>query len=205
MALFCGCYKAAQAFLRKRAALHKLRIPRHPATQSTFIRPGIPRTSGHLFHDHSDRQSERSDAGLALLVRGARRRQFLRPFAQRFALEIDPIGVVHQAVEDGVGQGRIADQFVPVVHLLLRIRPNVWLRGRGTRSRVSEANGLNRLLCAYYTVPASSDAGYAVMLSEMPHSEQASSSAGENSMQATNCSESPAVKPTAKMAERFRF
>ena len=44
-----------------------LRIPRHPATQSTLIRPGIPRTSGHLFHGHSDRQSERSDAGMALL------------------------------------------------------------------------------------------------------------------------------------------
>jgi hypothetical protein len=41
----------------------EVRIPRHPATQSTLIRPGIPRTSGHLFHDHSDRQSERSDAG----------------------------------------------------------------------------------------------------------------------------------------------
>ena len=93
-----------------------VRIPRHPATQSTLIRPGIPRTSGHLFHDHSDRQSERSDAGMALLFRGARRRQFIRPFTHRFALEVDPVSVVHQAVEDGVGQGRIADQFVPVVH-----------------------------------------------------------------------------------------
>ena len=48
-------------------ACYQLRIPRHPATQSTLIRPGIPRTSGHLFHGHSDRQSERSDAGMALL------------------------------------------------------------------------------------------------------------------------------------------
>ena len=32
------------------------------------IRTLSPRTSGHLFHDHSDRQSERSDAGVALLV-----------------------------------------------------------------------------------------------------------------------------------------
>ena len=86
-----------------------LRIPRHPATQSTLIRPGIPRTSGHLFHGHPAGQSERSDARVALLVRGARRRQFLRPFAHRLALEVDPVGVVHQAVEDGIGQGRIAD------------------------------------------------------------------------------------------------
>jgi len=93
-----------------------MRIPRHPATQSTLIRPGFPRASGHPFHGHSAGQSERSDAGLALLVRGARRGQFLRPPAHRFALEIDPVGVVHQAVKDGIGQGRIADQFVPVVH-----------------------------------------------------------------------------------------
>ena len=45
-----------------------VRIPRHPATQSTLIRPGIPRTSGHLFHGHPAGQSERSDAGMALLV-----------------------------------------------------------------------------------------------------------------------------------------
>ncbi|AEJ03418.1 hypothetical protein PSTAB_0137 [Stutzerimonas stutzeri] len=45
-----------------------LRIPHHPATQSTLIWPGIPRPSGHLFHGHPAGQSERSDAGVALLV-----------------------------------------------------------------------------------------------------------------------------------------
>ncbi|WP_256207034.1 FAD-dependent oxidoreductase, partial [Pseudomonas sp. ABFPK] len=40
-----------------------LRIPRHPATQSALIWPGIPRPSGHLFHGHPAGQSERSDAG----------------------------------------------------------------------------------------------------------------------------------------------
>lgn len=45
-----------------------MRIPRHPATQSTLIWPGIPRPSGHLFHGHPAGQSERSDAGVALLV-----------------------------------------------------------------------------------------------------------------------------------------
>lgn len=46
----------------------KVRIPRHPATQSALIWPGIPRPSGHLFHGHPAGQSERSDAGVALLV-----------------------------------------------------------------------------------------------------------------------------------------
>lgn len=46
----------------------ELRIPRHPATQSALIWPGIPRPSGHLFHGHPAGQSERSDAGVALLV-----------------------------------------------------------------------------------------------------------------------------------------
>lgn len=59
----------------------EMRIPRHPATQSTLIWPGIPRPSGHLFHGHPAGQSERSDAGVALLVRVGWRRQFLRPFA----------------------------------------------------------------------------------------------------------------------------
>ena len=45
-----------------------VRIPRHPATQSALIWPGIPRPSGHLFHGHPAGQSERSDAGGALLV-----------------------------------------------------------------------------------------------------------------------------------------
>ncbi|MCO3747955.1 hypothetical protein FA132_35390 [Pseudomonas aeruginosa] len=58
-----------------------LRIPRHPATQSALIWPGIPGPSGHLFHGHPAGQSERSDAGVALLVRVGWRRQFLRPFA----------------------------------------------------------------------------------------------------------------------------
>ncbi len=58
-----------------------VRIPRHPATQSALIWPGIPGPSGHLFHGHPAGQSERSDAGVALLVRVGWRRQFLRPFA----------------------------------------------------------------------------------------------------------------------------
>ncbi|TFW17025.1 hypothetical protein, partial [Pseudomonas putida] len=43
----------------------RMRIPRHPATQSALIWPGIPGPSGHLFHGHPAGQSERSDAGVA--------------------------------------------------------------------------------------------------------------------------------------------
>jgi len=50
------------------STISELRIPHHPATQSTLIWPGIPRPSGHLFHGHPAGQSERSDAGVALLV-----------------------------------------------------------------------------------------------------------------------------------------
>ncbi|NYU27424.1 hypothetical protein H0B52_11695, partial [Pseudomonas aeruginosa] len=48
-----------------RLAESNLRIPRHPATQSALIWPGIPGPSGHLFHGHPAGQSERSDAGVA--------------------------------------------------------------------------------------------------------------------------------------------
>ncbi|WJH59026.1 hypothetical protein FE254_23945 [Ectopseudomonas guguanensis] len=58
-----------QRHRQERDAQHSnLRIPRHPATQSALIWPGIPRPSGHLFHGHPAGQSERSDAGVALLV-----------------------------------------------------------------------------------------------------------------------------------------
>ena len=67
------------------------------------IRTPSPGLSGQSFHAHPDRQSERSDAGVAFLVRGARCRQLLWPAAHRFALEVDPVSVVHQAIEDGVG------------------------------------------------------------------------------------------------------
>ena len=63
----CDVVSSAIPYSELEKSADYMRIPRHPATQSTLIRPGIPRTSGHLFHGHSDRQSERSDAGMALL------------------------------------------------------------------------------------------------------------------------------------------
>lgn len=34
--------------------------------------------------------------------------------AQRFAIEIEAVRLMHEAVEDGVGQGRVANGGVPV-------------------------------------------------------------------------------------------
>jgi hypothetical protein len=36
-------------------------------------------------------------------------------FSEGFAPELDPMGVVDDAIEDGVGQGRIADQIMPSI------------------------------------------------------------------------------------------
>jgi len=78
-----------------------MRIPRDSATGSTGLRPG---------------QSERSDAGGALLLGGGRRGQLGSPaLAHGLALEGDAVGVVHEAVEDGVGEGWVADDLVPVL------------------------------------------------------------------------------------------
>ncbi len=86
-----------------------LRIPRHPDTQPTHIRTLVPRSFGQAVG------AQRRRGGIVSLrcpgvVNFGVRLRIDSPF--RF----DPISVVHQAVEDGVGQGRVADQLVPVVH-----------------------------------------------------------------------------------------
>ncbi len=40
-------------------------------------------------------------------------------FSHRFSLEIDPVGVMDETVEDGVGQGGITDDRVPLIDRLL--------------------------------------------------------------------------------------
>ena len=42
-------------------------------------------------------------------------------FAQAFALELDPVCVVDDPVQDGIGQCRIADDLVPAVDLQLLV------------------------------------------------------------------------------------
>ena len=36
-------------------------------------------------------------------------------FAHRFALELNAVGVVHQAIQDGIGQGVVADAEIPLI------------------------------------------------------------------------------------------
>jgi hypothetical protein len=36
-------------------------------------------------------------------------------FAHGFSLQIDGVSVVDEAVEDGIGEGRVADEFVPLL------------------------------------------------------------------------------------------
>ena len=33
-----------------------------------------------------------------------------------FSHEVDPIGIVHESVEDRIGMGRLADHFVPMLY-----------------------------------------------------------------------------------------
>ena len=52
-------------------------------------------------------------------------RQSRQRSAQRLAFEYDPVRVVHQAVEEGVGAGGVADQLVPL--------PDVSIGSSGSR------------------------------------------------------------------------
>ena len=88
------------------------------------IRPPRPRSSGRPFHGDSATcstairpwQSERSDAGSAFLVGYPRCRQFLHALSHGFSLQIDPVGIVDQPVQDGVSQGGITDLIMPFLH-----------------------------------------------------------------------------------------
>jgi hypothetical protein len=50
-----------------------------------------------------------------LLLDGCGIRQFVVAFAHGLPLEVDPVGVVYEPVEDGVGEGGVADDLVSVL------------------------------------------------------------------------------------------
>ena len=84
-------------------------IPRKLDTHSSASWTPIPWQPG---------QSERSDArGEYCLRCGGFLRQFWLEFPQGFPGDAEGMGVVDQTVEDGVGQGGIAQGVVPVSHL----------------------------------------------------------------------------------------
>ena len=59
-------------------------------------------------------RSERSDAGFFLLLLDlCSVRQPCLAFTHGFSFQIDLVGVVDQAIEDGIGQRRIADHVMP--------------------------------------------------------------------------------------------
>ena len=58
---------------------------------------------------------ERGKCGLILLVGVNSNRTASGPAAHGFALELDAVGVVDEAVEDGIGEGGLADHLVPGV------------------------------------------------------------------------------------------
>ena len=50
---------------------------------------------------------------IALLLGGGGGRQFGVTFSQGFSLQVDAVGVVDEAVENGVGEGGFANDLVP--------------------------------------------------------------------------------------------
>ena len=57
----------------------------------------------------------RADLSIGVIVRSSHGVLPSLLFSNGFASELDPVGVVDDAVEDGVGQGGITDQIVPPV------------------------------------------------------------------------------------------
>ena len=85
-----------------------LRIPRKLDGRSMANWTPVPRQSGQL---------ERRDArGRNYLLWGGFLRQCRLKFAQGLAGQSERMGVVDQAIEDGIGQGRMAEGLVPVGH-----------------------------------------------------------------------------------------
>ena len=86
-----------------------MRIPHQSDTLTTLIRT--------LFSTII-RTGSRGTAtqGVVVLVRGTRCSQVYPTPPHRFGLEIDPIGIAHQAIEDGIDLRRDGNQFLPVIH-----------------------------------------------------------------------------------------
>ena len=97
-------------------------IPRKPATQSIGKLPPSPREACHVDHGkvatHSRRSLPRRSAatlGGRVLFCDCSSCQPRLPFPHGFALQRELVGVMHQAVEDRVGQCRIPQGLMPVL------------------------------------------------------------------------------------------
>ena len=76
----------------------------------------IPRQSGRWFHGKVDSRSDATRGGWNCLLPGGFLRQGWLMFSQGLAGQGERMGVVDQAVEDGIGQGGMAEGLVPVGH-----------------------------------------------------------------------------------------
>ena len=92
-----------------------VRIPSNPAGHSIRRRPWIPRDSGHSFQMIPAKRSERSDAVNGPLPFWCFSGQACFRFSHRLSFEMQFMGVVHQPVENGIGQGGVTNLFMPVL------------------------------------------------------------------------------------------
>lgn len=105
-----------QALLLHQSGLHcaTVRIPRKLDTCSAVNWTVIAAQTGHLFHAKLDTLGVTARGGGVVLLRTGRACQICPLFPQRISLQVELMGVVDQAVEDGVGQGGVADGGVPM-------------------------------------------------------------------------------------------
>ena len=85
-----------------------------PTARSDASRPVIPADADHLLDGLADVSTGTRDRGRELVCRSSL--QFLAGgfLAQGGAFELDPVGRVDEPVEDGIGDGGVADQAMPL-------------------------------------------------------------------------------------------
>jgi hypothetical protein len=86
-----------------------------PYSGSTPWRYGDSNACRKLSPAHAVQRSERSDAGVSRFLTLLGLRQARTSFSHGLSFQGYLVGVVYQAIQDGVGQGRIADCVMPVV------------------------------------------------------------------------------------------
>jgi hypothetical protein len=99
-----------------------VRIPTKTATDSDRKRPRLPIEGGQRFRSKAATGSGEGGQGSVVgWVKGSGRGQPVKgglvgaDLSHGFSLQVEAVGVVYEAVEDGVGEGGIADQAVPFV------------------------------------------------------------------------------------------
>jgi hypothetical protein len=107
--------------LSPQEACHPVHVK--PATQSIGKLPPSPREACHVDHGKVATHARRSlpprsaaTLGGIVLFYSCSFCQPRLPFPHGFTLQCDLVGLMHQAVENRVGQGRIPQGLMPVLH-----------------------------------------------------------------------------------------